>query len=1829
MKYSRKILSLLLAIMIALTLVPAVAMAEGEQQTVHVTVENTCWSVADGAAWDGVLVDTDVPADENTTMMSAVVAALNTVGATQQGAENNYISDINGLSAGAASSYSGWMGTLNDWFTNEGFGAFTIASGKLNYGDNIKIMYSLTMGEDVGGSWGNNDKTVKSVSVSAGTLSPEFDKDTHEYTLTLPKDTATVKVTPVASNKNFQVRNFVGETRYTSAIPVSEGAVITVKCGDPSWPTMNDTASDTPAEEYKITVAYEKDPDPTPSPTPGGEDSDKDYVTSIVNVEVQQANSYIVNPQTISIDSNTAENYGYSDSVDSKTSVSALDVLVKIHEIMLSNEVFTKDDCKTYLVISDSGFVTTLFGDSGANFSFAINGDYPCDKNGEYGQYGYTGYTINQAAVASGDNVDFFYYQDSYYMDYYTWFEQGGAKVKEITVGAGDEFSLKLKGLMYAYGGALNDEDREKQGCLSYIEDAQITLLNDYVASDISGAVTDENGEVTLKFDKAGTYTVSAYTDYSSTYTAITSPALKVNVIDVAAPVITKDLPKTAEYKVGETPEALTVEANSPDGGTLSYQWYKSTDGKTFTKINGETKNSYVPDTTAAGKTYYKVTVVNTANSISKYTNSTVTEFNVLRKEAKLASLLVHTQFSPNNSNVLIKNTGDSYTNGAVFNSNTFEYTVDLNDSTTQLRFRAKPENSSDKVTLYYEGGSKDIKWTSGSSKFADCLKPGKNNLEIKVASADGTLETIYKITANCYPTLTALGAKAAGAQLYFDKDFASLENEYTLTVPKTAQSVTFNAAAKSADYKILYNGEKSSEVNIAGKDKVEIAVLAGEGENAIHSVYTVNIKRVDQLNFTVKATPSDALVKVYDAKGATVPKNKDGSFSGMFGESKYTYTVTKYGYVAQSGDVPAAGGVINVTLEKAKDSGLTDVGAEWKDFRNSDSNMAITDVLLPTDSENINLKWNKKLGTGWSAAPSVQIIVDNALVTMVGTKIYKLDLETGDVIAQGDMVNSPSYGYTPPIYAEGMIFCPLGGGTIQAFDAKTLKSLWIYKDPKGGQALSPITYSDGYIYTGFWYGETQETNFVCLSVTDEDVYGEKENKTASWKYAQKGGFYWAGSVAVGNAVIVGSDDGQSGSSGDSYLYSFNKYTGEQLSAVKLAGAGDQRSSIAYDSASGKIYFTTKGGYLFSASVDSKGNISALKGVNYNAQSTSTPIVYKGKVYFATGSGISSTGSSGNIVVADADSLEMLYAVGLKGYPQCSLLMTTAYEKSTGYIYLYSTYNNRPGGITMVRIDPTKNTADGAVLTELYDAAGFENYCITSLICGSDGTIYYKNDSGNVLAVGVPRAEGVIKLIAAIPDNVTLGSEDVVKIARNAYNALPEKYKSDVTNYEKLTSAESKIDDLKAVLKVENKIDKIGAVTLESEKTIKSARSAYDKLRDDLKKSVSNYDKLTAAEKAYSELKAKIANVESLIEKAASDITAENISAAQSAYDKLSDSEKSYVTNYNKLSQAKEKLSHMENAKKVEGLINAIGKVTADSKDKISAARNAYNALTKEEQAIVSNYGILTAAERKLEALNPEGSTKVIGKGDTKVTIDGVTYMVDKKAASLMEKIATESKKSQTDTAAVASLWNEYGTLTNKVKAEVFNYDDLKALTVKAGEINRKDEILGVSAEGLEWYMRIKAQKLQSTTAEYKTFEGSLENAEIIELWNIKCINTLTGEETLLPKGCKIKLPYAYSETGDNICAAYTNADGENVVVAANIADGCITFEGEEAENFAVVKTAEQSELVLEDAATEETAVDTGAPAETKQDFPIIWIIIICAGIAAVIIALVLKRKKD
>ncbi|MEG1154083.1 MAG: DUF4430 domain-containing protein, partial [Ruthenibacterium sp.] len=168
---------------------------------VHVIVENTTFTAADGAPWEGILLEEWVDINQDSSMMSAFMDAIAAAGQTQSGAENGYIQEVGGLAAFDGGSMSGWMGTLNDWFTDAGFDAFNVADGSFGVGDEVRIQYTCNMGADIGANWGDSDQTLKSLTFSDGTLAPAFAGDVREYTLTVPAATHEIIVTPAAVNK--------------------------------------------------------------------------------------------------------------------------------------------------------------------------------------------------------------------------------------------------------------------------------------------------------------------------------------------------------------------------------------------------------------------------------------------------------------------------------------------------------------------------------------------------------------------------------------------------------------------------------------------------------------------------------------------------------------------------------------------------------------------------------------------------------------------------------------------------------------------------------------------------------------------------------------------------------------------------------------------------------------------------------------------------------------------------------------------------------------------------------------------------------------------------------------------------------------------------------------------------------------------------------------------------------------------------------------------------------------------------------------------------------------------------------------------------------------------------------------------------------------------------------------------------------------------------------------------------------------------------------------------------------------------------------------------
>lgn len=265
MRKTKKIFAVMLTLALMLVFIPTTAQAATDPGVVAVTVSNNTF---EGADWTGELFTTFIDLEPGMTLGEAVKAACDQADVSVTGAtvaEGSYIMDIDGLGFGDAGGYSGWMCSVNNWFNLNGL------SDPAQDGDWISVQYSADgMGSDLGSFFppdeNANNKTLQQIVFDQGTLDPEFAPDIHSYTLTVPTGTEGLFVMPLAFNLNYQVRTSVEGTEYKlmEGVPAADGTVITIICGDPQWPSMNNSTGNDgsgaeafPAETYTITIAYE------------------------------------------------------------------------------------------------------------------------------------------------------------------------------------------------------------------------------------------------------------------------------------------------------------------------------------------------------------------------------------------------------------------------------------------------------------------------------------------------------------------------------------------------------------------------------------------------------------------------------------------------------------------------------------------------------------------------------------------------------------------------------------------------------------------------------------------------------------------------------------------------------------------------------------------------------------------------------------------------------------------------------------------------------------------------------------------------------------------------------------------------------------------------------------------------------------------------------------------------------------------------------------------------------------------------------------------------------------------------------------------------------------------------------------------------------------------------------------------------------------------------------------------------------------------------------------------------------------------------------------
>ncbi len=877
------------------------------------------------------------------------------------------------------------------------------------------------------------------------------------------------------------------------------------------------------------------------------------------------------------------------------------------------------------------------------------------------------------------------------------------------------------------------------------------------------------------------------------------------------------------------------------------------------------------------------------------------------------------------------------------FDAATTEYTLYVPDSAKTIAVTAteSPEAAGTEAETVI---SAEYKGTDGSScstqkaagsamNLPRLIAAGGGDTALKIKAKCGLSSQEYNVTVKRVPSLASLGiTDSEGSNIALDTVFDGRKTDYTAVVPGGTEFITLNTAAAYDGYTVKTSAGTGSthKISLSGSDAEKITVEV-TGGNGVKNTYTITVSKRQWLTAEFVNLAEGTVVHVLDENNHDVLKTKVSgtdrvTAANIMDGKKYTYRLTNNGFKGKTGTIELNGRSVTVdgTLEavNANTSINNQIQSVWPDFRGNKDNNAVTDAKTPTVASEATLMWAAQNEGGWTGAPSSPILVDGDVVFTTNNEILKLDSVTGEVKQRGKMVTKSVFNITPPTYADGMIFVALAGGRIQAFDAATLESLWVYKDALSGQPNSPITYHNGYIYTGFWNNDDKDANFVCLRAEDEDRDNAEEVKVATWTYNHKGGFYWAGAHASDTAVVVGSENGSEDNDAKTgVLYSFDPATGSVLDKIEGIN-GDIRSTIVYDNATGRYCFSGEAGTFYTVKLNSDGTFNRetltelqLQATDTTAgsagNSSSTPVVYNGRAYVGV-SGKSSLGSySGhNITVIDLEQNQIAYAVETRGYPQTSGLLTTAYESEDGYNYIYFIENVTPGIIRVLKDKPGQTEAilnteeNGGIVGEakhntyadtLFTPRGEQaEYCVASPVADEYGTIYFKNDSSHIMALGSKITELVI---TKMPDktNYQLGEifdpTGMVVTAKYA-NGM----EREVTQYvkysvEPLTSGDleievsfehvmyndkaKKIDPPTAYIAIEC-IDEVqkseSEVVMElidaipetaetddewaaKESAVTAARTAFDALGYDVQKYITNKDVLVVAETAIAERK--------------------------------------------------------------------------------------------------------------------------------------------------------------------------------------------------------------------------------------------------------------------------------------------------------------------------------------------------------------------------------------
>ena len=391
----------------------------------------------------------------------------------------------------------------------------------------------------------------------------------------------------------------------------------------------------------------------------------------------------------------------------------------------------------------------------------------------------------------------------------------------------------------------------------------------------------------------------------------------------------------------------------------------------------------------------------------------------------------------------------------------------------------------------------------------------------------------------------------------------------------------------------------------------------------------------------------------------------------------------------------------------------------------------AVTSVQPAKSSSEAVEKWAKQFSATYGTVSELK--VDGKYIYLAENahqRVIKVDKETGKLVAEQNFSEGASQNYYADIaIGDGKVYVGYSNGKVEAFDAETLKPVWITE--KADQSIgSGFVYDNGKLYFGTGSYGTSGSYYVVDTKDEKPEVANETKKIKPIATSENGNFYMKNAIDTGKFIIISDTQGK--------VTCIDKTTLEDKGIFE---AKEQSSGgIAYDKNTKNIYFVAGVNNLYSLPVNEDGTFGEYKKVQVyeSGYVAMTPEVYNGRVYLS-GTTKSAFVDPGYVAVVDVtkDPYQISYVnTTLANYSQCEFLVAGA---SDGSAQVYFTINANPSGIyTIIDSNDSKETK----VEKIYEPEeSKQQSCWRSVVADEEGTLYYSNDAGYIFAIGKKSTE--------------------------------------------------------------------------------------------------------------------------------------------------------------------------------------------------------------------------------------------------------------------------------------------------------------------------------------------------------------------------------------------------------------------------------------------------------------------------------------------------------